>query len=37
MPFAAPTKPDNHGRHVIRTGGRYDSRLVLPILKNSAK
>jgi len=27
---AAP-QTDNHGRHVIHTGGRYDSRLVLPV------
>jgi hypothetical protein len=37
MPFAAPTKPDNHGRHIVHTGGRYDSRLVLPILKGGAE
>lgn len=37
MPFAEPTKPDNHGRHIIHTGGRYDSRLVLPIMKDDAK
>lgn len=33
LPFAKPTPPDNHGRHIIHTGGQYDSHLVLPILK----
>lgn len=36
MPFAKPTPPDNHGRHIIHTGGQYDSQLVLPILKPDA-
>ncbi len=24
--------PDNHGRHILHTGGKYDARIVLPIL-----
>lgn len=36
MPFAEPTTPDNRGRHIIHTGGRYDSHLTLPILRGDA-
>ena len=31
MPGSAKPKTDNHGRHIIHTGGKYDSHLVLPI------
>lgn len=34
VPGGEPNRvlPDNHGRHIIHTGGRYDSRIVLPTL-----
>ena len=32
MPMdATPPEIDNHGRHIIHTGGRHDSHLVLPV------
>jgi predicted acyl esterase len=33
MPFVPIAPPDNRGRHIIHSGGKYDSQLVLPVLK----
>ena len=32
MPGVSPPDTVNKGRHVIHTGGRYDSRLVVPFI-----
>jgi uncharacterized protein len=31
MPLAGNPRADNHGRHIVHSGGRYDSHLRLPI------
>lgn len=33
MPCTAGVEPDNKGRHLVHTGGRYDSYLQLPVLR----
>lgn len=37
MPGARGPKGDNHGRHIVHTGGRHDSHLVLPIRQVTAE
>ena len=36
MPLAGNPAADNHGRHIIHTGGQYDSCFVLPIHRGAA-
>jgi uncharacterized protein len=33
MPGVKNLTPDNHGRHIIHAGGKYDAYLTLPILR----